>query len=686
MNAEGAAIFVGPQQAKVVTSLKKALNASDSIIVVSGDIGVGKTTIVTRALETNSAYQVVAWIGRMKLPPDDVLQLLLAGFGIRRQFSGTIQRFAAFRTLLNEWAAADKRVVIVVEDATRIGNDALLELESLTAADSGAGSGANIVLMGPPEITKVIAAPDLARLRQRSRLAQAIVPFNAVEAGGYMKHCVRAAGGDYATIFETDAADMVYRCSAGVPRVINILCLSALQAAAEGKLEKVTAGLVRKVAAEVHALEPVLPAAAATPEVPKAAVAKPVETDLPPKRAAAGSPEPLEQPEPPEQLEPPQPPEPPEPPEPIETQFDLPQLKKRIPPLEMTGADFRAPSIDPVADAIPALDAKPAKPGAETKSDPLPETTDEPDTADIPTLSNSMRVEHPLTESLAMPEDPPPPEKETTDPETGAEPESTAARTARTPPAAPIPDLDALEAAISVAHKREEEPKKSAPPADKKPPLLEPEIQEITLDDSLDTQRIGKGPELSQVAEELSKAASLEDISDVGAETLFGEELEAAAAAALGQPAAEGTPGEFMDEPSPVMLEMPDEPPADPDSGEQQAGDFDMSVSQRYAMVNALRNPGAPAASNQAAVKITLGRDEIGVPPKPHGEVGPNSIEDQIDIELTQTQKSLKIVPPAKAGQSRSKAAKTKPPPVKKAAEDKKSSTLMGLFRRSSKN
>ena len=354
----------------------------------------------------------------------------------------------------------------------------------------------------------------------------------------------------------------------------------------------------------------------------------------------------------------------------------------------MTGADFRAPSSDPVADAIPAQDEKPAKPGAETKSDLQSETTDEPDTADIPTLSNSMRVEHPLTESLAMPEEPPTPEQETTDPETGCEPESAAARTVDTASAAPTPDLDALEAAISAAHKREDKPKKRAPPAGKKPPLFAPEIQEITLDDSLDTTRNGQGPELSQVAEELSKAASLEDISDVGAETLFGEELEAAAAAALGKPAAEGTPGEFMDEPSPVMLEMPDEPPADPDSGKQQAGDFDMSASQRYAMVNALRNPGATATatSDQVAVKITLGRDEKGVPPKPHGEVGPNSIEDQIDVELTQTQKSLKIVPPAKTGQTRSVAAKTKPPPVKKAAEDKKSSSLMGLFRRSSKN
>ena len=88
-NAEGASVFVGPTQNKTMSRLHKALVDADNIVTVSGPVGVGKTTIVTRALETNKRNQMVAWIGRMRLAPDEVMQLLLAGFGITKQVPGT---------------------------------------------------------------------------------------------------------------------------------------------------------------------------------------------------------------------------------------------------------------------------------------------------------------------------------------------------------------------------------------------------------------------------------------------------------------------------------------------------------------------------------------------------------------------------------------------------------------------
>jgi type II secretory pathway predicted ATPase ExeA len=118
-NAEGASVFVGPAQTKIITRIHTALAAADNVVTVSGPAGVGKTTIVTRALETNQQHQMVAWIGRMRLDPDEVLQLLLAGFGITRRVPGTVRQFALFQRMLSERAEADTRVVIVVEDALR---------------------------------------------------------------------------------------------------------------------------------------------------------------------------------------------------------------------------------------------------------------------------------------------------------------------------------------------------------------------------------------------------------------------------------------------------------------------------------------------------------------------------------------------------------------------------------------
>ena len=267
-NAEGPAVFVGPQQTQVINSLKKGLNAVDSVVAVSGPVGVGKTTIVSRTLESLSPGRMVAMVGRMKLAPDEVLELLLTGFGVSRQATGTIQRFAAFRRLLTERAAAGAQVAIVVEDAQRVGLDALVELESLTAADSGDATGANIILMGQLDLNEWLATPALARLRQRTRLRQVIEPFTAPEVLGYLRHCIRAAGGDFDRMFDGGAVDMLYRCSEGIPRVINNLCESALTMAAEEDAGPLTAKFIQTVARDALGIEVFLPHTPAPPIAP----------------------------------------------------------------------------------------------------------------------------------------------------------------------------------------------------------------------------------------------------------------------------------------------------------------------------------------------------------------------------------------------------------------------------------
>jgi type II secretory pathway predicted ATPase ExeA len=295
-NAEGPAVFVGPQQTGVINSLKKGLNAVDSIVTVSGPVGVGKTTLVKRTLEAVSPGRMVAWVGRMSLAPDEVLELLLTGFGISRQATGTVQRVAAFQRLLRERATAGAQVAIAVEDAQRVGIDALVELESLTAADSGDATGANIILMGHPELNEWLATPALARLRQRMRLRQTVEPFSAAEVLGYLRHSIRNAGGDFDKVFDAGAVDMLHRCSEGIPRVINNLCASALTTAADEGTGPLTAQFIQKIAKDMLGIDVFVPASPATSIV--AALATPEPTPAPEPRPAPQPPTAPKMPEP----------------------------------------------------------------------------------------------------------------------------------------------------------------------------------------------------------------------------------------------------------------------------------------------------------------------------------------------------------------------------------------------------
>jgi type II secretory pathway predicted ATPase ExeA len=256
---DASGIFVGPAQVKVMASLKKALAPADAVVSVTGAVGVGKTTVVNRALESLIGKRAVARVGRMQLAADEVLELLLTEFAVSRQPNGTIQRFAAFKRLLHDWAAGGTRAFIIVEDAERIGNDALIELEALTASESADSAGACIVLMGQPSLAEQLSQPALARLRQRIRLRQAISPFTAPEVQGYIKHCIRAVGGEADAIFDPGAVDMLYRCSEGVPRVVNNLCESVMAAAAEAGAILIMPQLVQHIANEEFGLQPTLP-------------------------------------------------------------------------------------------------------------------------------------------------------------------------------------------------------------------------------------------------------------------------------------------------------------------------------------------------------------------------------------------------------------------------------------------
>jgi type II secretory pathway predicted ATPase ExeA len=261
--ATGSDVFVGPQTAAIMVALKKSLVAPDTIVTVSGPVGVGKTTLVRRALEAVGDSQDIITVGRMKLGHDEVLELLLEEMGAELP-AGTVQRFTTFRHLLKQRADKGTRVFVVVEDAARIGADALSELEALTASDAGVSDGANIVLMGDQDMNEVLQTPRLARLKQRMRLRQTISPLSAGELTAYFKQCFRLAGGDFDALFEPGTSNLLHALSGGIPRMANNLVESALTSAAESKQDRIGVALIKLIATEEYGLNANQHAPAAT--------------------------------------------------------------------------------------------------------------------------------------------------------------------------------------------------------------------------------------------------------------------------------------------------------------------------------------------------------------------------------------------------------------------------------------
>nr|MDJ0712367.1 hypothetical protein [Woeseiaceae bacterium] len=365
--ATGGDVFVGPQTANTMAGLKKALSAQDAIVSVSGSAGVGKTTLVAKALEALRSTHRSVRISRMQLEGTDALEFLLEELGTGPLPKGPIRQFAAFRELIAQLESSGKRFVIIVEDAVRTGIETLAELEALTAADAGESGGAAIVIMGDESLGNVLADPQLARLSQRLRQRLSISPLSVAELRGYLMHAFRAAGGNFDDAFAGQSADMLHRLSGGVPRVANYLAEAVLSAAATDGTSPVDEVLVARVARDDFGLEP-----ASEPEVPLVVEPEPAPKTVPapePAREPAIEAEPQPAPEPDYAAEP-------APPSPE------PDYAAEPAPPAPEAESEPVPVLNAEPDPVPVLEVEPAR-------NPEPEPEQEPEPEPEPVAANA---------------------------------------------------------------------------------------------------------------------------------------------------------------------------------------------------------------------------------------------------------------------------------------------------------
>ena len=692
-NVAGADVFVGPQTAKILSGIKKALAAPDAVVTVTGPVGAGKSTAVAHSLGAISGKNAVVRVGRFPLQRGEILDLLFDHMRIQQRPPRGNQKLALFRQLLFNLAQNNSRMFILVEDAPYLGENILSELEVLTAADTGPSDGANIVLMGDESLREILSSKVLARMRQRIRLRRTLDSCSVEELAGYLRHCFRQAGGEFDHIFDDGAVTVLHELSGGILRVVNNLVESSMEAAAEMPSDTVDVELIGRVANEEFGLTgtfttpPQIVNPEPEPKLTDEATAELVALSLPdamadlPKPQPEPEPEPLPEPEPDPkaQIEPEPEPQPePEPavqvepePEPASSQ----ERRDEIPEL--------------IQDTQPALSILPDAP----EPDPVPELIQD-------TLPNLAVLSPELAEqAAAAPKPATPDSSQNPAAEKGGdratETEAEKPDWDRDPTLAELrPDLDALERAMAVAQGRDadtEDYEEVPPPVEDRKNATLTGVPEITLDDSIsrkvdaaaleskerleeesdiDEEEVDPeaeaeaaakkekraSAELEKIAVGLAQAKTIEDVDDKMAETLFGEELNVAAAAVAARvaeetaaadaakaeeatqadpaPAANGSSNPLEKEFEKVWGETPGVEVSIESQIEGQSGGLDISASQRLATVRALSADKQPEASSPAA---------NDTPPRPVSK--PDSIEEQITTSMTQTMKALNVTP-----------------------------------------
>jgi type II secretory pathway predicted ATPase ExeA len=239
------------QHARAAANVRFALMNHDSFVVITGEIGTGKTTVLNTALRELGSQYVAARIVHTTLSDIELLQSLLSEFGIPNYSTKKVKLLDDLRHFFLEQHLAGRHVVIIVDEAQHLNPAALEELRLLSCIDSQDRRIVSIVLTGQPALDEVLDDPSLAQLRQRTRLRQRLRPMDASVTADYIRHRLKVAGGNADEIFAPETYPEIHRLTLGIPRLINTLCDTALTACMVEKRNRVDLATIEAVVQEL---------------------------------------------------------------------------------------------------------------------------------------------------------------------------------------------------------------------------------------------------------------------------------------------------------------------------------------------------------------------------------------------------------------------------------------------------
>lgn len=245
-------IFMTPQHSRAVANIKFALMNRDSFVIITGEIGIGKTTILNTVLEELGPDFVTAKLTHTTLSHIELLQALLSAFGMPIYKKKKVLLLDTLRDFFLKKHEEGKHVVIIVDEAQNLTGPALEELRLLSCIDAADRKIISIVLTGQPGLDDLIDSPSLTQLRQRARLRQRLEALSEEDTTQYLQHRLAVAGGDVQAIFEPDVIRDIHRLTQGIPRLINTLCDTALTACMVDNLPRVTLELIDEVVHELR--------------------------------------------------------------------------------------------------------------------------------------------------------------------------------------------------------------------------------------------------------------------------------------------------------------------------------------------------------------------------------------------------------------------------------------------------
>jgi general secretion pathway protein A len=249
-----------------INLLLQAIRRKEGFIVLTGDIGTGKTTICRALIEQLDTTTFTSLILNPFLSVEELLREVLLDFGVvsreavRSGRLATASKHELISTLhefLLSLMAIKASAVLMIDEAQHLSAQVLEQIRIISNLETNESKLLQIVLVGQLNLLDVLAEAELRQLDQRISIRAALKPLTREEVEAYIAHRLWVARGGTSVQFEADALDLVHRLTGGVPRVINLLCDRALMAGSTARVHQITSGLIEEAAQNLGLRVPV---------------------------------------------------------------------------------------------------------------------------------------------------------------------------------------------------------------------------------------------------------------------------------------------------------------------------------------------------------------------------------------------------------------------------------------------
>lgn len=244
--------FPSKEHKRALSFLEYGLDQADGFIVITGDVGTGKTMLVQTLLDQLDPREtLVATVVTTQLKEDDLLHLVASNFGLRVNTGSKALLLRDLERMFMQQAKEGRRMLLIIDEAQNLPKEAVEELRMLSNFQQNGRPLLQMFLLGQEEFRATLLSPGFEQLRQRVIATYHLSPLDEAETRTYIEHRLNTAGWSSDPAFTDDAFGAIYRFSDGVPRRINNLCDRLLLFSFLEELHRIDAEVVGSVSEEI---------------------------------------------------------------------------------------------------------------------------------------------------------------------------------------------------------------------------------------------------------------------------------------------------------------------------------------------------------------------------------------------------------------------------------------------------